>query len=181
MTYPKFLFWAILFACLGGCASYDSFRYITEEFEIPGQTFKAKYEQTWQAIVQVVKPYDLAYQNQETGTIKTHWIDNTMERNFQESFQDSETVKAARFKLTIRATKSMKGNTEVTKVSIYKRQLVEQDFLQGWKEVPPDGIQERIMLYRMERLIKIDNQLQEIDKQKEKEAEQNLDNPAPST
>ena len=41
--------------------------------------------------------------------------------------------------------------------------------LQGWKEVSPDGIIEKTLLYRIERLIAIDNKLKEIDKAREKE------------
>jgi hypothetical protein len=63
--------------------------------------------------------------------------------------------------------KGFRASREVTKVTIYKRQLVEQDFLQGWKEVSTDGIMEQTLLYRIERLIAIDNKLKEIDKARE--------------
>jgi hypothetical protein len=50
---------------------------------------------------------------------------------------------------------------------------MEQDFLQGWKEVTPDGIIEKTLLYRIERIIASDNKLKEIDKAREKEQLEN--------
>lgn len=154
---------------MSGCASYEKFRQVTEELEIPTHIFKADYNQTWQAVIQVMKKYDIAQQNQEAGFIKTRWMDNTLEVNFADSFGSGDSVKAAKFKLIVNVVKGYRASREVTKVTIYKRQLMEQDFLQGWKEVNTDGILEKTLLYRMERLIAIDNSLREIDKAREKE------------
>jgi hypothetical protein len=158
---------------LSGCASYEKFRQVTEELEIPSRIYKADYNQTWQAVISVMRKFDIAQQNQEAGFIKTRWMDNTIEVNFTDSFGSSDAVKAAKFKLVVNVVKGFRASREVTKVTIYKRQLVEQDFLQGWKEVSPDGIMEKTLLYRIERLIAIDNKLKEIDKAREKEQLQN--------
>lgn len=152
-----------------GCASYEKFRQVTEELEIPTKVYRADYNQTWQAVIQVMRKFDIAQQNQEAGFIKTRWMDNTLEVNFTDSFGSSDAVKAAKFKLVVNVVKGFRAAREVTKVTIYKRQLIEQDFLQGWKEVTTDGIAEKTLLYRIERLIATDNKLKEIDKAREKE------------
>lgn len=157
------------FLLLSGCASYEKFRQVTEELEIPSKVFRADYNQTWQAVIQVMKKFDIAQQNQEAGFIKTRWMDNTLEVNFTDSFGSSDAVKAAKYKLVVNVVKGFRSSREVTKVTIYKRQLVEQDFLQGWKENATDGIAEKTLLYRIERLISMDNSLREIDKAREKE------------
>lgn len=164
-----------MFFALSGCASYEKFRQITEEMEIPSKVFKADYNQTWQAVIQVMRKFDIAQQNQEAGFIKTRWMDNTLEVNFTDSFGSSDAVKAAKFKLVVTVVKGFRSSREVTKVTIYKRQLVEQDFLQGWKENPTDGIAEKTLLYRIERLIATDNKLKEIDKAREKEQLENAE------
>jgi hypothetical protein len=69
----------------------------------------------------------------------------------------------------VNVVRGFRASREVTKVTIYKRQLMEQDFLQGWKEVSTDGIIEKTLLYRIERLIATDNKLKEIDKARKKE------------
>lgn len=156
-----------------GCASYEKFRQVTEELEIPTKVYRADYNQTWQAVIQVMRKFDIAQQNQEAGFIKTRWMDNTLEVNFTDSFGSSDAVKAAKFKLVVNVVKGFRAAREVTKVTIYKRQLIEQDFLQGWKEVTTDGIAEKTLLYRIERLIATDNKLKEIDKAREKEQLEN--------
>jgi hypothetical protein len=101
-------------------------------------------------------------------------MDNTLELNFSDSFGSQDKIKAAKYKLVVNVVKGYRMSREVTKVSIYKRQMVEEDFLQGWKEVPTDAILEQTLLYRIDREIAIDNKLKEIDKVKEKEALQNF-------
>jgi hypothetical protein len=155
---------------LSGCASYEKFRQVTEELDIPARVFKADYNQTWQAVISVMRKYDIAQQNQEAGFIKSRWMDNTLEVNFADSFGSNDAIKAAKFKVVLNVVKGYRTGREVTKVTIYKRQLLEQDFLHGWKEVNTDGILEKSLLYRIERLLAIDNKLKEIDKAREKEA-----------
>ena len=165
----KFLASAILLSFFTSCSSYENFKAITQDLEIPSQNFQSDYNQTWQAILQVMRKYDIEKQNQESGMIKTRWIDNTRELNFADSFGADDSVKSAKFRVTINLVKSSSYGREITKVSVYKRQLVEQDFLQGWKETRTDGIQEKILLYRIERSIALDNAVKEIDKKRERE------------
>ena len=165
----KFYLLFILLPLLNGCANYEKFRQVTEEMEIPSKIYRADYNQTWQAVIQVMRKFDIAQQNQEAGFIKTRWMDNTLEVNFTDSFGSSDAIKAAKFKLVVNVVRGFRAAREVTKVTVYKRQLMEQDFLQGWKEVPTDGIIEKTLLYRIERIIATDNKLKEIDKAREKE------------
>ncbi len=156
---------------LSSCSSYQNFQYITEEYEIPSKVFAATYDESWQAVLQIMQQFDIAVHNQEAGVIKTRWIDNTNDVNFSDSFGSRDAVKSAKFRLLVNVAKGFRGTREVTKVTVHKRQLVEQDFLQGWKEVPTDGIQEQTILYRMERIIAIDQKLKEIEQKKNQEIE----------
>jgi hypothetical protein len=159
----------LILLTFSGCASYEKFRQITEELEIPSNIYQADYNQTWQAVIQVMKRFDIAYQNQESGKVKTRWMDNTLQVNFTDSFGSSDAVKAAEFKLVVNVAEGYSYGRKVTKVTVFKRQRVEQDFLQGWREQPTDGIQEKTLLYRVGILIGNDNKLKELDKEREKE------------
>lgn len=154
---------------LSSCADYERFKRITEDIEIPSKVFKADRNQAWAAVLKVMSRFDNAVVNAEAGYIKTNWMDNTLELNFADSFGGNDKVKAAKFKLIVNVVKGYRMSREVTKITIYKRQLVENDFLQGWKEVPTDAILEKTLLYRIDREVVIDNKLKEIDKAKEKE------------
>lgn len=166
---------AILITTLGSCTSYEQFRYITEEFEIPTRVYRATYAQAWQAVIEIMKKYDLPTSDQQSGIIKTAWIDNTLELNFADSFDKSDMVKAAKFKIIVNVIKGYRGGGEVSKVTIFKRQLVEPDFLQGWKEIPSDGIMEQTLLYRLEMVLKRDKKLRQIEEMKAKEIESELE------
>lgn len=156
---------------VSSCGSYKEFAYLTEEFEIPSKLFKFDYAQTWQAVTQVMQKYDLAVQNQEAGVIKTRWQPNTLELNFTDSFGDKDAVKAAKFKLVVNVVKGFRGSREVSKVTVFKRQLVEKDFLTGWKVIRSDGIVEKSLLYRIERVLAIESRLKKIEEAKNKEIE----------
>ncbi len=153
------------------CASYEQFQYMTEEFEIPSEVFNSDYTQTWQAVLQVMRSYNLSMTNQEAGVIKTRWTDNTLELNFADAFGSSDSVRAAKFMLIVNVVKGFRGDREVCKVTVFKRQMVEQDFLQGYKIIPTDGILEKSLLYRIGRNIQIENQLKKIEEKRQKEQE----------
>ena len=161
----------LFFLLFTSCTSYEQFRYITEEFEIPQKVFKNDYNQTWLAVLQVMTKYDLAVQNQEAGIIKTRWIDNTLELNFTDSFGTRDSIKAAKFKVIVNVVKGYRGNKQISKVTVFKRQMVERDFLQGWKIIPSDGIFEKVSLYRIKRILTIDTKIKKIEEARNKEIE----------
>ncbi len=160
-----FLFFLLIF--LASCSSYDKYKYLNSDLEIPNTLFEASFQQTWSAVVGVMKKYDIELQNQETGVIKSRWMDNTKELNFSDAFGSSEKIKSARFKVFVNVNEANRGDRMLTKVTVYKRQLVENDFLHGWKEIKQEHDLEKVLLYRISRLIKIDDYLKKIQKEKE--------------
>ena len=164
----------LIILIINGCSSYENFKHITEDLEIPSQVYKADYNKVWQEVMQICQGYERESYNQESGVIKTRWKDNTLELNFADSFGANEAVKSAQFKLIINVVKGYRGTKEVTKVTVFKRQRVEQDFLQGYKTLRSDGILEKTILYRLERALAIQEKLQIIEDQKAKESEKNF-------
>ena len=169
---PLFLAFFLIFA--NSCTSYKQFQEITQEFEIPSKIFPHTYALTWQAVVSVMTNEDLEVTDQEAGVLKTRWKDNTIELNFADSFGNSDSVKAAKYKLIITVVKGFRGGREVSKVTVFKRQMVEHDFLQGWKIIRSDGILEKAVLYRIERRLFIETKLQKLEEEKNKQIEQDL-------
>ena len=170
----KIIKFTCIFALCLNCTSYEKFRQITEELEIPTRVYKADFNQTWTAVIQIMKRFDISYFNQEAGKVRTRWMDNTLQVNFTDSFGSSDAVKAAEFQLLVNVAEGYSYGRKVTKVTIYKRQRIEQDFLQGWKEVPTDGIQEKTLLYRIGVKVANEDKLKAIDKAKEKEQLENF-------
>jgi len=159
----------ILALIISNCSSYKQFHYYSQDYETPTKVFSATFLQTWQATLQVVKKYNLYKKSKANGVIQTAWIDNTKEINFSENFGQWDSVRAAQFKLTINVIKGFRGSKEATKVTISKRQQIERGFLQGWKNLPADGILEKSILYRIGRILAIEKHLESIENQKFKE------------
>lgn len=171
----KITLWAsLLLVTLFSCSSYENFKQVSEDLEIPSQVYRADYNKVWQEVMKITNKYDREVYNQDAGVIKTRWMDNTLEMNFADSFGSNDSVKSAQFKLIINVVKGFRGNKEVSKVTVFKRQRVEHDFLQGWKVIRSDGILEKAILYRLDRALAIETKLQEIEEKKSKEAEKNF-------
>ena len=168
-NYKKYFNTFCLLLILQGCSSYEQFRFVTDDFEIPSVVLVSEFTQTWQAVLQVMRKYDIAVENRQAGIIRTRWIDNTQEKNFTDSFSKNDQVRAARYKLILNVSKGFRRGREVSKITVYKRQFLEQGFLQGWKEVPTDSITEQSILYRIQRKVTIDNKLRAIEKLQEKQ------------
>ncbi len=153
------------------CASYEKFRMITEDYEFPSQVFKASFKDTYNAVTKIMKTFELV-KGKDSNRIITDWIDNTIEVNFADSFTGSDSVEAAKYKIIVTMEKGFRYDREVTRVTVYKRQLVQQGLFQGFKEVPSDLIFEKTLLYRIRRVLAIDQRIQKIlDLKEQKEVE----------
>ena len=145
-----------------------------EEDEVPTVKFKVGFEDTWQAVMQIMQKYDIEAQNQNLGMIKTRWIDNTLELNWTDAFSRGDQIKSARFKIVVNVSKGHEITHPITKVSIYKRQMVERDFLQAPRPVRSDGILERTILYRVERVLIMVRELKKLQALKAKQLEESI-------
>jgi hypothetical protein len=164
----------LIFFHLTGCSSYDHFKNVTRDYELPSQVFKASYEMTWSAIKNVIDTYNysLEVSNRASGLWKTRWVDNALEMNFSNSLNRGSGYKASKFKLIINVVKGYRTDREVTKVFISKRQLVQKDLLQGWKVIHSDQILEKTLLYRLKRILLIEKKLEQLERRKSKEVEE---------
>ena len=164
----------LIFLHISGCSSYDHFKNVSRDYELPSQVFKANYEMTWSAIKNIIDTYNysLEISNRASGLWKTRWVDNTLEMNFSNSRNRGSGYKAAKFKLIINVVKGYRTEREATKVFISKRQLVQKDLLQGWNVIPSDQILEKTLLYRLKRILLIEKKLEQLEKRKSKEVEE---------
>ena len=127
-------------------------------------------DNAWKAALKSVSRMKVLKSNREAGLIVTDWKDNTRELNFSDSFQKSDDIYAAKFRLTINLYSGSSGGIPATQVRVRKVQLVERDLSQGWRRVDTGQITENTLIYRIGRILEIERALDEIHKAKEKEA-----------
>lgn len=172
--YPNMLINILSLFFIASCSSYQQFEHITKAFELPSHIFRSNYDDTWKFLQIIMKHYDMEPSSLKLGLMKTKWQDNTIELNFTDAFDKRDQVKFAKFKIIVNVMKIYRDSREMTKVSILKKQMVNTDFLQGWKILPSDGILEKTLLYRLGREIDIEKRKKKIEILHNKRIEENF-------
>ncbi len=120
----------------------------------------------WQAILEALKSYRLDVSDRESGFIQTRWKDNTSERNLVDSFGSADIYLKAQFRFRINMDRGRFAGTDSIKITVQREQVVQRDVLEGWRPVDTDGIEERTLLYRLERLIAIRDRIATIERER---------------
>ncbi len=112
---------------------------------------------------------DVIHSNsRETGIIETNWIDNSLSRQFLDVFSDEDFFLRSRYKLQVHVREGKKDGQQAVLVRVLKQAQRESTFLGGFQDVQSDLLEESVYLYRIGRLIAIQ---QYGDEQEAKERE----------
>lgn len=136
----------------------------------PSRIFLTDYSTAWTAALEAVSAGRdvIRVNNRETGTIETNWINNTESRNFLDVFSNEDFFLQMRFKLQVQVREGKKNDQQAVMVRILKQQQRQSTFLGGWQEIESDGLEESVYLYRIGRMIAI-QQYSEDEQEKQKE------------
>ena len=93
--------------------------------------------------------------NRETGIIDTSWIDSSEPRQFLDVFSDADFFLRSRYRMQIQIREGRKNGDQAVMVRVLKQGQSEFTFLGGFQEQESDGIEENVYLYRIGRLIAI--------------------------
>lgn len=112
------------------------------------KVFFASYDSVWRAAHNVVK-YPIAQENQDNGVMETEYIkglDGWLAPGEQRSPSSG-----IRYKLTLTFAKGTSGGRESTRVTVDKRMEILRDFFSEPEPMESDGLEEKIIFYRIER------------------------------
>lgn len=140
----------ILVAALAGCVSSPTKPIIKTHEKI----YRANFEETWRAVQQSIMPYPLRVNNMDTGQIQTTLIKGA--NAFQPPHTDEAPSGGYRYRLHFNV---LKLSEQRTKVAISKKAELARDFFSEPEEQGSDGLEEKILLYRIGREIAIERQL----------------------
>ena len=128
----------------------------------------------WQAVLESLKSSRLDVSNKDGGFLQTRWTDNTEERNFANSFGGADSYLKAQYRFKINLNPGFYSGNNAVKITVKRDQWVQRDVLEGWRPTETDGVEERTLLYRIERIISLRTRLAEIEQEKtEKQIKQN--------
>ena len=149
-----------------GCTSIP----FLQERRAYSRIFLTDYSTAWGAALEAVSNARDVNQNRDLGTIQTGWITNTESRNFREAFSAEDFYRRARYRLFLRIREGKKHDQRAVVVRVQKEQEVEKSPFSTWEIIESSGTDEAIYLYRIGRLIA----LQEYTDKKDEESSKNF-------
>jgi hypothetical protein len=123
--------------------------------------FRASFDEVWRACQQAIISYPLKVNNMEQGVIQT-----TMLRShtyFRPPHIPKKHASGYRYSLSFNL---LKDSEKETTISIHKNLLVYRDFISKPEDLTSDGLEEAILLYRIQREIEIDRSILKASKSK---------------
>ncbi len=127
--------------------------------------FKAPYSLVWQATLLAMQNYPIQKEDLEGGLLTTKTI-----RKYSVWNPPPKSIKQLNnrhYKIKIILEKGLK---ESVKVYIVKNEFISKDFIQNAIPVPSDGLEERVIAYRIQREITMEQKLKEFHKEKKARA-----------
>lgn len=123
----------------------------------------------WQSVLESLKSARLDVSNREAGLVQTKWMENTNEKNFVDSFGNSDSYLKAQYRVKITVARGVYKSKPAVRVTVMKEQLLQRDVLEGWKAAETDGIDEGTFLYRIGRIVHIKMKLGKMEDEKTKQ------------
>lgn len=120
------------------------------------RVFFAPYDQVWRAAHTIIK-YPIATENQDTGLLETEFVKQIDGWIPPES--PKPTTNGLRYKLVMIFSKGKIDNRESTRVTIEKKVEKQKDFFSDPDQLDSDGLEEKVIFYRLEREILISDSL----------------------
>lgn len=120
------------------------------------RVFYANYDQVWRAAHTVIK-YPIASENQDTGMLETEYV-KVMD-GWQPPEQQKQPSSGMRYKLIMTFAKGKIEGRNSTRVTLEKRIEKQPDFFSEPDIVDSDGLEEKVLFYRIERELLINETL----------------------
>jgi NlpB/DapX lipoprotein len=159
--------WLAHAVCVGGlllvcgCSNLP----FVKQNKAPTRIFLTDFSTAWTAALEAVSNGKdiIRVQNRETGTIETNWIDSSEARQFLDVFSDEDFFLRSRYKLQLQVREGKKNGQQAVLVRVLKNSQREVTFLGGWQDEETDLLEESVYLYRIGRLIAIQQYTDEQD------------------
>ena len=152
----------------GGCVSAPEKPEEVVRKQTRQKVYLSPYDEVWRAAHTVLK-YPIVNENQDTGIIETDYI------KAQDGFNPPDAPPPStglRYKITMIFAKGKSQGQESVRVTIDKKMEKLRDFFSDAENISSDGLEEKVLFYRIERELLISKGLR-------KAAEEQSPTPAP--
>ena len=117
--------------------------------------YRANFDQVWRNIQLAMRRYPVRVNNIDAGVLETDYIKG--DKIFSEPAPaEVKPQPGLRYKITVRAVKGNSEGTPVVQVTLLKTSELQENFFDGFRPIPTNGLEERTILYRIGRFLEID-------------------------
>jgi hypothetical protein len=115
------------------------------------------YDEIWRAIQKALVNYPIQINNSDQGIIETDIIKG--EQIWHAPHIKQKEKRNPRYVIRVNVVKGTSKNKSSSRVSVTKSISLEKDFFSGTERLPSDGLEERAIIYRIERELNIERSL----------------------
>ncbi|MFN7727671.1 MAG: hypothetical protein ACK5P7_00795 [Bdellovibrio sp.] len=124
--------------------------------------FFYSYDSVWRA-AQLALKYPIAVNNMDNGILETDWVRGV--DGFRPAHLSREASPGVRYKVQLSLVKGKAERRESVRVTIVKKIEKQRDFFSEPEPLETDGLEEKVLFYRMERELVIEEALKRAMKQ----------------
>lgn len=146
----------LLSSCAGGPSLKSSARDKALKKNIHQKVFYFPYDSVWRAAQLAVK-YPISVNNMDNGILETEFI--RASDGFSSPVEEDEPSSGVRYKITLALAKGRVNGKESVRVTITKTVEKNRDFFSESEALESDGLEEKVILYRLERELVIEEAL----------------------
>ena len=128
--------------------------------------YKGNYDDVWLAALKALNDYPLRVSNKDAGRILTETVNGPYNDLLFTSPKPIEQPERFRYtlKLSFARLVSDRTNQRLIRVRVIKELEQFQDFYTGWLAYPSDGVEEKMLLYRVEQILQMEKSLEKRSK-----------------
>lgn len=156
---PRLTVFLLAASWLVGCASQrPAANWDKEPFHT--RIYVGNYDQVWLASLKALSDYPLKISNKDVGKIHSEVI-NGPYNDLLFTYPDPiELPERFRYSLKLNFAKfETEGKQPLVRIRIIKELERYQDFYTGWVPFPSDGLEEKVLLYRVEHLLRMEEKI----------------------
>jgi hypothetical protein len=124
--------------------------------------YSGAYDEVWLATLKALNDYPLKMSNKDTGRIESEIINGPYNDLLFSPAEPIELPERFRYSIKINFAKLQASNDRsLTRVRIVKNLEKFRDFYAGWNAFASDGLEESLILYRIQHILQMDQRLAE--------------------
>lgn len=150
----RFLVVLLVISGMVGCASTKP----SEPFYT--RLFEGNYDEVWLATLRALNDYPLKVSNKDSGKIQSEVVNGPYNDLLFTYPEGMELPERFRYAMRFNFAKLVADNRRpLIRVRVIKDLEQFQDFYTGWTAYPSDGLEERLLLYRIEHILRMEKTL----------------------